>query len=352
MRKRDDEISSQRRARTPLLYVALGAIFLLAVTGISLKAIASTPGVQVNMLLLAQASQGGNTQLPLQVRPASAVAFEAPELVLLDKTSVRAITPPQTLSASVLGALIGDSSLDSGNSREIRHYVIEEGDTITSLAERFGISADTIIWANNLNASSQLTPEEELLILPTSGALHLVRPGDTLSEIALWYKGDMDEILYFNEITDAKDIFVGDLLIIPGGIKPVQLPAGRPTQLAGGYFMMPVPRSYKITQGLHPFNAIDFANGTCGGPAYAAAGGVVQRVGYDDVAGNYARILHDNSVVTFYGHLSGQTVSSGERVGRGQIVGYIGHSGYTIPAGPGGCHLHFEVRGATNPFAK
>ena len=179
-----------------------------------------------------------------------------------------------------------------------------------------------------------------------------MRPGDTLSEIAVWYKGDIDEILYFNEITDAKDIFVGDLLIIPGGIKPAQLPAGRLTQLAGGYFMMPVPRSYKITQGLHPFNAIDFANGTCGGPAYAAASGLVQRVGYDGVAGNYVRIMHDNGVVTLYGHLSGQTVSSGERVGRGQIVGYIGYSGYTIPAGPRGCHLHFEVRGAANPFLK
>ena len=84
---------------------------------------------------------------------------------------------------------------------------------------------------------------------------------------------------------------------------------------------------------------------------YAAAGGIVQRAEYNNGGyGNYVRVLHPNGVVTLYSHLSGQTVTPGERVLQGQIVGYIGHSGRTIPAGPAGCHLHFEVRGASNPF--
>ena len=68
------------------------------------------------------------------------------------------------------------------------------------------------------------------------------------------------------------------------------------------------------------------------------------------MGGNYVRILHPNGVVTYYGHLARAAMSSGARVFQGEIIGYTGYSGYTIPAGPAGCHVHFEVRGATNPF--
>ena len=355
--RKNEESSSNRRARTPLLYVALGAIFLLTGVALGLNAVTSPSDPQVDMLLLGQVSstgglsQGGSGLFSSQVRSGAVSAFEPPELILFGKTSVKAIAPPQTFSAKVLGALIGDF-IDLENRREIIQYVVEEGDTVASLAERFGVSTNTILWANDLTAASQLQVGKQIVILPVSGALHLVRPGDTPSEIALWYKADMEEILYFNEITDADQIFVGDLLVIPNGTKPAQLPAGRLVTLPGTAFIKPVPSSFRITQGLHPFNAIDFGNGACGGPVYAAAGGIVQRVGYDRTAGNYVRILHPSGVVTFYGHLSGQAVTPGESVGVGQTVGYVGHSGYTIPAGPSGCHLHFEVRGAVNPFAK
>jgi len=113
-----------------------------------------------------------------------------------------------------------------------------------------------------------------------------------------------------------------------------------------------VPTPYRITQGLHWYNAIDFSTGKCGSPIYAAAGGQVQRTGYDyERAGRYVRILHPNGVVTFYGHMSKIAVNAGATVGQGQIIGYIGYSGHTIPSGPGGCHLHFDVRGSRNPFA-
>lgn len=307
---------------------------------------------RVNMLLQGQVLRAGRSALLAEVRADRVMPLESPELVLLEKTSVRAMSPPITATSKVLGALLGGADLAPQTKREILHYVVEEGDTAETLAERFGISTNTILWANDLTSSSQLNPGEELVILPTSGVLHLIRPHDTLSEIARWYEGSVEDILDFNELKSAEDIFVGDLLVIPNGKKPANLPSGRLTPLANSYFILPVPRSYRITQGLHPFNAVDFSNDACGGPAYAAAGGIVQQAGYHSVAGNYVRILHPNGVVTFYGHLSSQTASPGERVSQGQIIGYIGHSGYTIPAGAAGCHLHFEVRGATNPFAK
>jgi murein DD-endopeptidase MepM/ murein hydrolase activator NlpD len=162
----------------------------------------------------------------------------------------------------------------------------------------------------------------------------------------------LDDTLSFNGLDSAQDIFVGDILIIPEGRKPSTLPNGRLTPIGESYFIYPIPRSYKITQGAHPFNAIDFANGSCGGPVYAAAGGTAQVVGYNSGFGNYVRILHPNGVVTLYAHLSGHAVKQGERTLQGQIIGYIGHTGRTIPTGPAGCHLHFEVRGASNPFAR
>lgn len=349
MTKRD-ETSSNGRAQKPLLYVALGAIFLLGGSVIGLKLLTGVPEpAEVNMLLQAQASQ---SVLSAQIRADQAVALEAPELVLLGKTSMVAVSPPMTVTSKVLGAILGEASASQANKKEIIHYIVEEGDTIDALAERFGISSQTIAWANDLSANSELVPGKQLVILPTTGALHLVRPHDTLSEIAVWYQGTVESILEFNNLDSAQDIFVGDLLVIPNGKKPATVPSGRLTPLANSYFILPVPRSYRLSQGLHPFNAVDFANGACGGPAYAAAGGVVQQAGYHGTAGNYVRILHPNGVVTFYGHLSGQATSPGERVLQGQIVGYIGHSGYTVPAGNAGCHLHFEVRGAKNPFAR
>ena len=352
MKSQKEEISHSRKGSKALFSIALAAIFVLAVLGLGLKALTGSSGTEVNMLSMEQAVYTGSGVLAAQVRSDQAIAPEAPELVLLSKTSIIATAPSMAVTSKVLGAIIGESTFDVRDNREILHYIVEEGDTIASLAENFGISVDTIVWANDLTSGEELVEGEELIILPVSGALHLVRPGDTLSEIALWYRGDVEEILEFNELESAEDIFVGDFLVVPDGRKPAKLPSGRLTPLANSYFIYPVPRSWRVTQGLHPFNAVDLSNGTCGGPVYAASGGIVQQVGYHRVAGNYARILHPNGVVTFYGHLSGQAASPGERVWQGQIVGYVGHSGYTVPAGSAGCHLHFEVRGAKNPFAK
>ncbi len=220
------------------------------------------------------------------------------------------------------------------------------------VAKKFGISLNTVLWANDLQENSILTPGKELVILPVSGVLHMVRSGDTLSEIASWYKVSADDIVQFNNLSSVESIFAGDILIIPNGIMPKTLPQGRLTPLPNSYFIWPIPVPHRITQGLHAFNAVDMANGDCGDPIYAAASGEIQKTGYTWLGGNYVRILHSNGVVTYYGHMSTILVVAGARVFQGQTIGYIGYTGVTIPRGPSGCHVHFEVRGAANPFAK
>ena len=348
MRKEREEPSSSinRRARKPFFTVALGAIFLLALAGLGATVFSDSSGVGARF----SAPLPSTSAMHLYANQADVA--ETPEFVTVGETGVLATAPPVAVSPKVLGAIIGEANFAQQNRRELLHYAVEEGDTIKSLSERFGISQNTILWVNELSSVSPLTLGQELVILPVSGALHLVRPADTLSEIALWYQGDAEQIMEANGIASAKDIFVGDFLIIPGGIMPKSLPAGRLTPLANSYFIYPVSRSHKLSQGLHAFNAVDLSNGQCNEPVYSAAGGTVQKVGYHSVAGNHVRVLHPNGVVTFYGHLSGQTVEVGQKVSQGAIVGYTGHTGYTIPAGPDGCHLHFEVRGASNPFVK
>ena len=327
-----------KRPRNPLIFVALGAIFLFVFLGVR------GAGEDTSAFLLPDVKSS------MFAAQATGAFAETPELIFVGEKGILAATPPVTVTPQILGAIIG--GFDSDISAEIIKYMVEEEDTISSIAEQFNISTNTILWANDLSANATLKTGQALTVLPVSGALHLVRPSDTLSEIAGWYKADADDIVSFNGLASAAEIFAGDLIIIPEGIQPKVLPSGRLTPIPNSYFIYPIPAPHRITQGLHTYNAVDFSNGRCSESVYAAAGGTIQRTGYTSIGGRYVRVLHPNGVVTYYGHLSATLVSPGEKVFQGQIVGYTGNTGYTIPVGSAGCHLHFEVRGATNPFNK
>ncbi len=183
--------------------------------------------------------------------------------------------------------------------------------------------------------------------------MYFVEKGDTLSDIAKKYKGEIAQVVDFNGLSGEGDIFVGDILIIPGGIMPANpkpyVSALVPLGLS--YFICPHVNCY-ITQGLHWYNAIDFA-GKCGDPVYAAAAGVVQRVayGWNGGGGNNIRIEHPNGVITYYGHIQKSLVSIGDQVSQGDVIGLMGGKPGTPGAGIStGCHVHFDVRGAKNPF--
>jgi len=254
-------------------------------------------------------------------------------------------SPPFLISGKTLGSLASFSGR-----REIERYIVKKGDTISSIASKFDISVNTILWANDLSKNSFIKPGKELIILPVSGVLHMVRPGDTLSGIATAYKVSMKKIVDLNGLIDPEDIFAGDLLIIPGAKKPL-LVKSYVKASSSKSFICPIPAPCRITQGLHWFNAVDFSNGKCGEPVFAVAGGTIQRTGYTSLGGRYVRIKHLNGVITYYGHLSQIAVRPGQTVHQGQIIGYVGHTGNTRPKGPAGCHVHFDVRFAKNPFA-
>jgi murein DD-endopeptidase MepM/ murein hydrolase activator NlpD len=239
--------------------------------------------------------------------------------------------------------------------RGITSYKVNSGENLSSIASKFEISTETIISANNLK-NNKISPEQELIILPVSGVFHMTKSGETISSIAEEYGAKKEDIIFCNNI---EETMTGDILVIPGGKKPqrnvvTQKNTGRTAVIPNissnnnPSWLIP-PASGYISQRLHSYNAVDIANKCNTTPIYASASGMIQQTGYHNIAGHYIRVLHPNGIVTFYGHLSKILVKTNQSVNQGDVIAYMGNSGYTI--GPTGCHIHFEVRGGTNPFA-
>src|SRR3989338_2388715 len=226
-------------------------------------------------------------------------------------------------------------------SEAISLYVVREGDTLGAIAKMFGVSVNTIVWAND-RKNGTIRPGETLVILPISGVRHTVAKGDTIQSIAKKYRADADEILLFNGIASDAALAVGELILVPDGeLAAVQLVAPRVRGLGGpsydGYYLRPIISGRK-TQGLHGYNGVDLAT-YYGAPILASAAGQViisRDVGWNGGYGKYIVIAHGNGTQTLYSHNSQNTVSAGQNAVRGQIIGYVGSTGRST-----GSHLHF-----------
>jgi len=277
-----------------------------------------------------------------------AIPLETPDLKILQNNTISAISAPYIVAGKVLGDVFGGVPQDK---KQITNYIVQAGDTVQSIANSYNLSANTILWANDLTSSSKIKVGQSLVILPTDGVLRAIKSGDTISGIAQTYKAKTNDIVAYNNLSSQDDIYVGDILIVPGGTIPktaAPIVNNNSIPLASNYFIFPTEG--RITQGLHYYNAIDVAN-KCGTPIYVAASGVVQRAVYNNSwnlgMGNYATILHPNGAVTYYGHLENVFVKPGDKVTAGDRIGLMGRTGNAT-----GCHLHFQVMGATNPLAK
>ncbi|MEK7659653.1 MAG: M23 family metallopeptidase [Patescibacteria group bacterium] len=237
----------------------------------------------------------------------------------------------------------------------ITTYTVRDGDNLSVIARTFGISVGTIYWANNISRPELIKPGDVLVILPVSGVKHTVAKGDTIESIAKKYKGDVEEIRIFNELAIGSTLSVGKDMIIPNVDMVTQAPSavakslgvrGSSAPSAPGYFGRPLTGGKK-TQGLHGYNAVDIA-APCGTPLYASAGGTViisRNSGWNGGYGKYVAIKHPNGTQTVYGHMSTVMVAQGGAVEKGQYIGDVGTTGRST-----GCHVHFEIRGAANPF--
>jgi LysM repeat protein len=259
------------------------------------------------------------------------------------------------------GSLVGINSplafyLPTAKRHGILTYEVQDDDTAGQIAANFGVSLNTILWANNLKSGSLIKPGQELVILPISGVRHIVQKGDTIESIVKKYSASKDEIIAFNNLQKDSILIVGQEIIVPDGevptltsiaskegVTPMKTDTGGLPNLKD-YFILPTTGwNHGV---LHNYNAVDISN-TCGTPIYASAGGIIieAKNGWNGGYGNYVKIQHFNGTLTVYGHLGDIYVKEGDKINQGQTLGTMSDTGKAT-----GCHLHFEIRGAQNPF--
>lgn len=267
--------------------------------------------------------------------------------------------PSAVLSAATenpeTATLISDKPRD-----KILKYTIQEGDTVASIAEKFGISQDTILWQNDITVKTKLKPGQTLQILPVTGVSHKVGKGETIYSIAKKLSAEPQAIVDFPFNTFVNDetfsLAVGQTLIIPDGVPPKEAPVSvfvrrtpdAGTVTASGDFVWPA--SGNLSQGFAWYHkGVDIANK--GAPdVLAADSGTVVVAGWPDNAGYGNRIIidHGNGYQTLYAHLSQVYVTPGQTVSRGASIGKMGSTGRST-----GTHLHIEIRQngiAVNPL--
>jgi len=301
------------------------------------------------------------TGIARQVSARGSSGFLVREAVPVTHRSDGNSAPEASVAAAGLSVATASTAAPAATQAapQIRTYTVQPGDTVLAVAQRFGITPETILSANPALSGNPdlLQLGQELKILPVSGVLHTVAAGDTLNSVAKRYQVDPQAIINYaaNNLSAPYVLHPGDTLVVPGGAYLAPANAGlgaggaqsSVSAQATGSFMWPVRGV--ITQ--YPWAqhvAVDIG-APLGRPIVAADAGVVLEAGWTNVGyGNYVIISHGNGFRTLYGHMSKILVTRGQKVAKGQQIGLVGSTGHST-----GPHLHFEIykNGAiTNPL--
>ncbi|EKE21326.1 MAG: CHAP protein [uncultured bacterium] len=104
-------------------------------------------------------------------------------------------------------------------------YLVKDGDTVSTIAQKFSITTNTILWANDIENVDEIQPGDKIFILPVAGLTYVVKKGENLDDIAKEYKAEKEKIISFNDSIPANgEIKEGQELVIPGGQKEIPVP--------------------------------------------------------------------------------------------------------------------------------
>lgn len=258
----------------------------------------------------------------------------------------------------------------------VEEYTIEKGDTINSIAQKFGLTQETIAWSNDRREIWLLTTGAKLYILPVDGVYHQVVGNATIRQIAAQYNVDDPNLVISSEFNNLRGYAADDVppsglrIVIPGGVAEainwsptVQTSSGGGAGGGGGgsglvSFEPGAPGScapqapgvatggwqrplniYTFMRGYTAFHSgVDLAAST-GTPVGAANGGTVIFAGRSNWGFGLLVVISHGPFSTLYGHLNSVNVRCGAIVSPGQMVGTVGSTGNS--SGP---HLHFEVQ--------
>ncbi len=293
-------------------------------------------------------------------------------------------TPGSNFENGIPRRALLDTTIPDRPSVDVSTYVVQPGDNLFKIADKYGLRPETVLWGNYevLRDNPQfLRPEQELTILPTDGVYYQWAAGDNLNSIASFFRVDLDVIFnypgnrVFSDLTEiaSTEISAGTWLIIPGGKRelkdwgPPAITRNNPAAAAyygAGYcgevyegaigtggFIWPTVATYlsgyDYSPTLHP--GIDIA-GAEGNAVFATDSGVVVYSGWSQYGYGYLIVLdHGNGWQSAYAHLSAVSVGCGQSVAQGSVIGAVGNTGNST-----GAHLHFEMRseiyGKVNPW--
>lgn len=140
---------------------------------------------------------------------------EATEIASRSAVAKDTIIKPQILSSELK------------TKADIQEYVVVDGDTFDSLAEKFGVTSDSIKWSNSLTGS-RLVVGKTLVIPPVNGLVHTVSSGDTADSLAQKYNVSKEAIVSFND-AELTGLVMGERVVVPNGsVKPTPVATSRP----------------------------------------------------------------------------------------------------------------------------
>lgn len=255
-----------------------------------------------------------------------------------------------------------------GESMMPKTYRVKQNDNIYSIAQKYNLNPNYILWNNKGPLGETVSLEEGVMLIipPSNGLYYRWGLNDTLIRIAKRFNVATDQIRGWNELLKFVDIPQPNTMIfIPGGTEIGGTDPGetagneriaadyfsekdvaicKPTSydaIGDGNFIWPMDGAYISGYIFDTFNGhygTDFG-GTMGQALYAVDSGVVIYTGYwEGGYGAYTIIDHLNGWYSLYGHLSEWKASCGETVEKGQVIGLVGSTGRS--SGP---HLHFEL---------
>lgn len=334
------------------------------------------------------AARAGWLSLPLEGLRRAPVSALAAEITPTVFAGIEPATLPPFSGGAVQRAAVQrrtdpHTEIPSRPRLDIIKYVVQAGDSLFGIAERFGLKPETILWGNFDilgDDPHSLQPGQELNVLPVDGTAYTWHEGDGLNGVAKFFGVSPQEILDWpgNQLEADLDpanpsIAAGTVLVIPGGTR--EIPTWRSPRISRanpgvakilgpgacgavydgpvgtGAFAWPTPLRYLSGFDYNPslgHPAIDIA-GSTGHSITASDSGVVVYAGWNDWGYGYVVVVdHGNDWQTLYAHLSQVNVGCGDSVFQGNLVGLMGCTGNCS-----GSHLHFEVRygdGFVNPW--
>lgn len=224
----------------------------------------------------------------------------------------------------------------------VNPYVLEPGDTVTSVARKTGLTVETLLSFNRIQSPRMLRPGQVLQVPGRNGILLSLEQPQPLQALASTYGVYPDLIRLANQLPASLSTVQGRVFVPGGRMDPLEL-----RKTLGEYFLWPTKggritsyfgrRNDPFTGARTSHSGVDIAN-YHGAPVLAAGDGVVTATGYNSVLGNNITINHGQGFVAVYGHLSAILTKPGRRVVGGQLIGRVGSTGYST-----GPHLHFTA---------